>query len=243
MKKPNILCVIPARLGSTRLPRKMLAILKGRPLIEHTYLGALKSDLLDKIVVATDSEEIADVIRRLKGGVVMTDPHIQTGSDRVAAVAKLHPEADVVVNLQGDEPFVQPQMIQTLLSPYLRGENPPMATVAFPIEKKEDLSDPGIVKVVTDLKGRAIYFSRSPIPFFRSPVEPMPVMHHMGLYAYQRDFLLTYTKLEQTPLEQAEALEQLRAMEHGYWIHVSRSHLRSLEVNTAEELERAQRFV
>lgn len=211
-------------------------------MVAWTYENARRCPLLSQVVVATDDDRIADVIRNIHGDVVMTDPELPTGTDRVAAVAKLYKEADIIINLQGDEPFIQPRMLEQLVSPYLNGETPPMATLAYPLSS-EDVNNPGAVKVITDLKGNALYFSRAPIPYYRTNNVPMvPVYHHIGLYAYQRDFLLQYPTLKQTPLELTESLEQLRAIEHGYRIHVSLTDEKTLEINTPEEYEAAQTF-
>jgi len=237
----NILCVIPSRIGSTRTPRKPLLPIQGKPMIQWVYENASRCQILTKVIVATDSNEIADVIHKINGNVVMTDPALPTGTDRVAAVAEQFSDMDVVINLQGDEPFIKPKMLEQLVSPYLLGELPEMTTLAYPLNKENDYNNPGAVKVIFDLKGDAIYFSRSPIPYFRQEVT-VPVYHHMGLYAFRRDFLLSYKNLLQTPLELAESLEQLRVMENGYKIRVCLTEERTLEINTPEEYERAQTF-
>lgn len=237
----KILCVIPSRIRSTRLPRKPLLEIQGKPMVQWTYENASRCKILSKVIVATDCEEIAEVIKRCGGHVEMTDPELQTGSDRVASVAKKYPEYDVVINLQGDEPFIKPRMLEQLVAPYLAGEMPDMSTLAYKLDMEQDYHNPGFVKVITDLKHDALYFSRSPIPYFRVQVEA-PVYHHIGLYAFRRDFLLKYTTLPQTPLEQAESLEQLRAMEHGHKIRVCLTEDRTLEINTPEEFEMAQKF-
>jgi 3-deoxy-manno-octulosonate cytidylyltransferase (CMP-KDO synthetase) len=236
----QILCVIPSRISSTRLPRKALLPIQGKPMIQWVYENASRCSLLTDVIVATDSEEIAAVITSIGGKYLLTDPNLPTGSDRVAAVAEHYPHADVVINLQGDEPFIKPHMLETLVAPYLAGETPEMTTLAYPLDMSK-FEEPGTVKVITDIKGNALYFSRAPIPYFREP-GIAPVYNHMGLYAFRRDFLLHYTKLSQTPLEKAEALEQLRALEHGYKIRVCLTENRTLEINTQEEYERAQEF-
>jgi len=245
MKNAKILCVIPSRIASTRLPRKALTLIQGKPMVQWTYENASRCRTLTKIVVATDSPEIAGVITRCGGTVEMTESSIPTGSDRAAVVAQRYPEMDVIINLQGDEPFIKPQMLDELAQPFLRDEPlalaPEMATLAFPLLPHE-VSDPGVVKIVTDLNQNALYFSRSPIPYIRQQTE-IPLLHHMGIYAFRRDFLKTYTQLPQTPLELTESLEQLRAIEHGHRIRVCLTTHRTLEVNTPEELERAQTFV
>lgn len=238
----QILCVIPSRISSTRLTRKPLLPIQGKPMIQWVYENASKCKILSDVIVATDSEEIATVIKNSGGKYMLTDPNLLTGSDRVAAVAEHYPNVDVIINLQGDEPFIQPRMLEQLVAPYLAGENPEMTTIAYPLDRTSKYHDPGAVKVITDLKGNALYFSRAPIPYFRTDVSA-PVYHHMGLYAFRRDFLLQYTKLPQTPLEKAESLEQLRALEHGFKIRVCLTEQKTLEINTQEEYEQAQHFI
>lgn len=210
-------------------------------MIQWTYENASRCNLLSDLVVATDSNEIADVIHKIGGKVCMTDPTLPTGTERVAAVAEHYPDADVVINLQGDEPFIKPSMLEQLVAPYLAGESPDMTTLASPLDMTHKYKDPGAVKVITDLHGNAIYFSRAPIPYFRT-TETAPVYHHMGLYAFRRDFLMIYKNLPQTPLEKAESLEQLRVLEHGYKIRLCLTSGKTLEVNTQEEYEQAQQF-
>src|SRR6185312_13509123 len=237
----KILCVIPSRITSTRIQRKPLLPIQGKPMVQWVYENASRCKALSKVVVATDSQEIAAVIQRIGGTAIMTDPSLATGSDRVAVVAEQYPEMDVVINLQGDEPFIKPRMLEQLVSPYLAGETPEMTTLAYPLNMKTEYTNPGAVKVITDLKGNAIYFSRAPIPYFRTQ-ESAPVYHHIGLYAFRRDFLLSYKLLSQTPLEKTESLEQLRALEHGYKIRVCLTEEKTLEINTPEEYEQAQQF-
>jgi 3-deoxy-manno-octulosonate cytidylyltransferase (CMP-KDO synthetase) len=238
----KILCVIPSRIQSTRLARKPLLPIQGKPMIQWTYENAKRCPILTEVVVATDNEEIADVVHKAGGKTVMTDPQIQTGSERVAAVAEQYPDMDVVINLQGDEPFVQPKMLEQLVAPYLSGEMPDMTTLAYPLDIEAHFNWPGAVKVITDLQNNALYFSRSPIPYFRTE-GTAPVYHHMGLYAFRREFLLKYPTLPQTPLEKIESLEQLRVLEHGYKIRVCFTEESTLEINTPEEYEAAQKFV
>lgn len=237
----KILCIIPSRIASTRIPRKPLLPLQGKPMVQWVYENASRCKVLTDVIVATDSDEIADVIQGIGGKAVMTDPNLVTGSDRVAAVARYYPEMDVIINLQGDEPFIKPDMLEQLVAPYLAGEWPDMTTLAHPLNMETDYHSPGAVKVITDLQGNALYFSRAPIPFFRTS-EKAPVYHHIGIYAFRRDFLMTYTTLPQTPLEKTESLEQLRALEHGYKIRVCLTKEKTLEINTPEEYELAQHF-
>lgn len=239
------LCVIPSRIGSTRLPRKPLLHIQGKPMVQQVYEKASACSFIDKVVVATDSQEIAEVITKINGNVELTSTNIKTGTDRVASVASMYPDMDVVINLQGDEPFIKPVMLEQLISPFASDGSINMATLAFPILEESEFSNPNIVKVILDKNNDAIIFSRAAIPHKRVDIasDKLPVFHHMGLYAFRRDFLLEYTKLEQTPLEKVEALEQLRAIENGYKIKVSVTGHRTLEINNAEELAAAQSFV
>jgi 3-deoxy-manno-octulosonate cytidylyltransferase (CMP-KDO synthetase) len=237
----KILCVIPSRIASTRIQRKPLLPIQGKPMIQWVFENASRCKVLSDVIVATDSQEIANVIQAVGGKTVMTDPDLPTGSDRVAAVAELHPEMDVIINLQGDEPFIKPRMLEQLVAPYLAGETPEMTTLAYALDMKTKYYEAGAVKVITDLKGNALYFSRAPIPYFRTE-EKAPVYHHIGLYAYRRDFLMVYRNLKQTPLEKTESLEQLRALENGYKIRVCLTEEKTLEINTPEEYEEAQKF-
>jgi 3-deoxy-manno-octulosonate cytidylyltransferase (CMP-KDO synthetase) len=237
----KILCVIPSRIASTRIQRKPLLPIQGKPMIQWVYENARRCKSLSDIVVATDSEEIAGIIHKIGGKTLMTDPELATGSDRVAAVAEQYPDMDVIINLQGDEPFIKPRMLEQLIAPYLAGESPDMTTLAYPLDMKTKYHEAGAVKVITDLKGNALYFSRAPIPYFRTE-EHAPVYHHMGLYAFRRDFLMLYQTLPQTPLEKTESLEQLRVLEHGYKIRVCLTEDKTLEINTLEEYELAQQF-
>lgn len=236
----KILCVIPSRINSTRLPRKPLLPIQGKPMIQWTYENAKRCDTLTDVIVATDSDEIADVIKNIGGKVEMTDPALPTGSERAAAVAERYPDMDVIINLQGDEPFIKPHMLTQLVTPYLMGDNPDMTTLAYPLAA-DKYHSPDTVKVITDLYGNAIYFSRSPIPYYRTE-HRAAVYNHMGLYAFKRDFLLRYKNMPQTPLEKAESLEQLRVIEHGYKIRVCLTEDKTLEVNTPAEYEQAQGF-
>lgn len=239
---PKILCVIPSRLNSTRLPKKPLALIGNKPMIQWVYEAAAKCSVFSKVIVATDAQEIAHIIQNIGGSVEMTPAELQTGSDRVAYVAQKYSEYPVVVNLQGDEPFVKPEMLVSLVEPYLNGKMIPMSTLACPLDINHEYNDPNTVKVLVNKKNDAIYFSRSPIPFFRQQIESTPVFMHLGMYAYARDFLLEYTKMEQTLLEKAESLEQLRALENGIPIRVCQTPHRILEVNNQEELDLARKF-
>lgn len=237
----KILCVIPSRINSTRLPRKAVLPIQGKPMVLWSYENALRCKEFTKVVVATDSQEIADIITQVGGSVVISQEEFSTGSDRVAAVAENYPEMDVIVNLQGDEPFLRPSMITSMLTPYLTGSSPDMTTLAFPLLPNE-YDNPGIVKIVCNLKNQALYFSRANIPYQRN-ANVANLYHHLGAYAFSSNFLKIYTKLTPTPLELTESLEQLRALEHGYNITVCHTNFRTLEINTPAEYELAQHFV
>lgn len=237
----KILCIIPSRIHSTRLARKALLPIQGKPMIQWTYENARRCPLLTDVIVATDSSEIADIIQKIGGKVALTDPELPTGTERVAKVAENYPEIDVIINLQGDEPFIKPYMLTKLVEPYLQGEKPEMTTLAYPLTK-DSYQSAASVKVIADLKGNALYFSRAPIPYYRADHQA-PVYNHMGVYAFRRDFLMLYQTLTQTPLEKTESLEQLRVLEHGYKIRVCLTEEKTLEVNTQEEYEAAQSFV
>jgi 3-deoxy-manno-octulosonate cytidylyltransferase (CMP-KDO synthetase) len=236
----KVLCVIPSRINSTRLPRKPLLLIQGKPMIQWTYENALRCPLLSELVVATDSQEIADIVNNLGGKVIISDEPFLTGSDRVAAVARCYPTMDVVINLQGDEPFVQPSMLTALLAPYLAGHTPDMTTLATQL-LPEEYNDPGIVKIVSNLQQYALYFSRANIPYQRQ-TSSAPLYHHFGMYAFRSDFLQTYAALAPTPLELTEQLEQLRALEHGYQIKLCPVTSRTIEINTPEDYAKAQHF-
>lgn len=237
----KILCIIPSRINSTRLLRKPLLPIQGKPMIQLTYENAMQCKLMDDVIVATDSEEIAGIIHEIGGNVAMTSPDLKTGSERVAAVAKQYPDANVIINLQGDEPFVKPSMLESLVAPYLAGETPEMTTLARPLDQSKHYHEAGAVKVITDLNNNAIYFSRAPIPYFRTQTTA-PVYHHIGLYAFRHDFLMLYQTLPQTALDKAESLEQLRVLEHGYKIRVCFTSEETLEINTPEDYALAQAF-
>jgi 3-deoxy-manno-octulosonate cytidylyltransferase (CMP-KDO synthetase) len=239
---PHMLAVIPAREGARRFPGKPLADLDGRPLVQWVYDAAARCSAFTEVIVATDSERIAERVWGFGGEVEMTSGDHPSGTDRVAEVATRHPEADVIVNVQGDQPFATPEILGALVEPYLTGESPPMATLACPLTDPAAWDDPNVVKVVCDRRSYALYFSRSPIPH-RDPGQRTVGLHHLGLYAFTRDTVLRFPSLEQTPLERRERLEQLRALEHGIPIRVAVTERAVLEVNTADDLDQAHRLL
>lgn len=226
MARTNSLIVIPARLASTRLPRKLLLRETGRTLIEHTYHAARRATRPAGVCVATDHVEILDVVRGFGGQAELTDPFAASGTDRVAEIARRRPEFDVFVNVQGDEPELAGSTIDRVVQ--LLNEQPdvPMATLATPIRSREPLHDPACVKVVFDTRGRALYFSRSPIPHAREwddrllAESPAHFHQHIGLYAYRREFLLRLAELPPSDHERLEKLEQLRVLDAGHPIAV-----------------------
>lgn len=220
------LIVIPARLASTRLPRKLLLDETGWPLIRHTYVAASRAKRPAGLCVAADHEEIAAAVQAFGGHVEMTDPQAPSGTDRVAEVARRHPEIDLIVNVQGDEPEIAGEAIDLAVSLLASRPDAVMATLATPIRSRHKLQDPACVKVTFDDQGRALYFSRSPIPFARDwhddllTATPANFFQHIGLYVYRRDFLLRLATLPRSRCEKIENLEQLRVLEAGHEILV-----------------------
>jgi 3-deoxy-manno-octulosonate cytidylyltransferase (CMP-KDO synthetase) len=218
--------IIPARLSSTRLPRKLLRRQTGKSLIRHTYEAARGAARPVGICVATDHADIFDEVRSFGGRAEMTDPQAASGTDRVAEVARALPDADIVVNLQGDEPELSGGSIDLAIRLLEEDPDAVMSTLATPIRSRRQLEDPACVKVVFDRRGRALYFSRSPIPHPRQwgdtllSTDPARFYQHIGLYAYRREFLLTLAEMPQSELEKIEKLEQLRVLESGYPILV-----------------------
>ncbi|MDQ6987135.1 MAG: 3-deoxy-manno-octulosonate cytidylyltransferase [Mariprofundaceae bacterium] len=231
---------IPARFSSTRFPGKPLALLAGKPMIAHVVARAQEADVGD-VFVATDDERIADAVRDCGVQVCMTRADHASGTDRLAeAVADM--DCDVVINVQGDEPLIDPAAIKAVLEPFDGEPALAMATLAHPIRDEFDLNDPNVVKVVCDAAGHALYFSRSPIPFLRDEAAATP-LQHVGLYAYRRDFIMKYSTLLPSPLEQAEHLEQLRVLHHGYAIGVRIGDFHCLGIDTPEDLQRAGEYL
>lgn len=229
--------VIPARYGSSRFPGKVLAPLAGKPMIQYVYELA-RASIADECLVAVDDERVASVVRSFGGRAVMTDPALPSGTDRICAALK-GINADIVINVQGDEPLLPTSVINELIELMNRPEAYPMATVAVP-GTREALASPNKVKVVTDATGKALYFSRSMIPYLREGGRDMPVYLHWGIYAYRREVLEKFVKLPTGNLENCEKLEQLRALENGIPIQVLFSDLESVGVDTPEDLVRAE---
>jgi 3-deoxy-manno-octulosonate cytidylyltransferase (CMP-KDO synthetase) len=250
-----VVAIIPARYASTRLPGKPLARIGGKPMIQHVYESASKAKGLDRVLVATDDRRVEETVRDFGGEVLMTSKHHASGTDRLAEVARKI-KADWFVNVQGDLPFIQSETITRAVRPMRRDRSIPMGTVGTPIFDEAEWRNPNIVKVLTDREGFALYFSRSPIPYVRNGVVDLngnklrPSSkrrlwgnRHVGLYVYRRDFLLKFARLRPTALEQIESLEQLRALAYGHRIFVAAVDERSVEVDTAEDLAKAENYL
>ena len=246
-KAADFLVVIPARLGSTRLPRKPLADIGGKPMVIRVAERA-KQSLAHSVVVATDSPEIQAACDEYRIECLLTSADHPTGTDRIAEVAQLLklPSNALIVNVQGDEPLIPPELINQVASTLAEHQECAISTVAVPITDATEINNPNVVKVVLNRAGEALYFSRAPIPFVREPQVDQKTDHlrHLGIYAYRADFLQAYTRLEPAPPEQAEALEQLRALWNGYRIavHVA-SEAPPAGVDTPEDLERVRQML
>lgn len=235
----SVLAVIPARYGSTRFPGKPLAPLHGKPMIQQVYEQVAKAKRVEEVVVATDDGRIIDAIERIGGTALLTSATARSGTERAAEVARVR-SASVVINIQGDEPLVHPDMVDQLADFLQRHAAVPMVSLMTTL-RPDDLANPNVVKVVVDRDGYALYFSRAPIPHVRAHDGSPPAMwKHLGLYGYQRHFLLQFPSLEPTPLEQSEQLEQLRALEHGYKIKLLETVHDSIGVDTPEDLKRVE---
>lgn len=236
MPTPRTLAVIPARLASFRLPRKVLRDLAGRPMLAWVYEAARACPQLDHILIATDSQEVLALCRANDWPALLTSPDLPSGSDRVHAVAQLHP-ADIYVNLQGDEPLLRPEHISALLAPFA-DPAVQVTTLKTPCTP-ENISNPHAVKVVTGLNHQALYFSRATVPHNRDSTPDLTVWKHLGLYAYRAEALNRFHALAPTPLELIEKLEQLRFLEHNIPIHVAETPYDTIGVDTEEDLHRA----
>ena len=237
----NSVIIIPARLASTRLPRKLLLREKGKSLIQHTYEAARRARRPSGVCVATDHEEIAAEVRAFGGLAEMTSPDCASGTDRVAEVARRMPDVDIVVNVQGDEPELEGESIDAAVELLETRPDVMMSTLATPIRQRDKLLDPACVKVVFDASYRALYFSRSPIPHAREwddrllEADPPHFFQHIGLYAYRRGFLLSLARMPPSPLEQIEKLEQLRVLQAGHSIAVAVVTHATLGIDTPQD--------
>lgn len=237
----KVLSVIPARFGSTRFPGKVLADLGGKPIIQHVWERAVRSQS-DEVVIAVDDPKVFEAVRAFGGNAVMTSPDHPTGSDRIWEVACKR-DADIIINIQGDEPFVKPSVIDELIDSLKTDTVPDMATVVVPCSRAEFENNPNMVKVVLSADSYALYFSRSMIPFLRVGGKEMETYRHWGIYGYRRSTLERFVSLPEGKLEQCEKLEQLRALENGMRIKVIVTPYSSIGIDTAEDLAAAEKFL
>lgn len=242
----KFVAIIPARYASTRFPGKPLAVLGGKPVIQRVYEQV--SSVVNEVHVATDDERIRQCVEQFGGHAVMTRSDHKSGTDRIEEAAeKTGTTADVIINVQGDEPFIQPSQIKTLMQLFDNADTQ-IGTLGKPFDSMEAVLNPNSPKIVTDRQGFALYFSRSAIPFVRGVEQAewltrFPYLKHLGIYAYRRDVLRQVTQLPQSPLEQAESLEQLRWLENGYRIRVGLTDTETVGIDTPEDLERAEAFL
>ncbi len=240
-----IFAFIPARFQSSRFPGKPLAPIAGKPMIQHVWERAARCEAFTRVVVATDDQRIAACVEKFGGKAVMTDAAHRSGTDRIceAALKTGVRDEDIVVNIQGDQPLLEPTMITELIGPLLEDDTVPMSTLKWRMRDSSDIANTNHVKVVTDLNGFALYFSRHPIPFYRETDTEEIVFKHLGLYAYRMGFLVRYTRLPEGRLESAEKLEQLRALENGFKIKVTETSCNSTEVDVPEDIPKVEKHL
>lgn len=237
----HVVAIIPARYASTRLNGKPLLHIAGKPMIQWVYERAKKAKLTNDVIAATDDKRVFDAVRYFGGKAVMTSPEHRTGTDRIAEAAD-GLNADIIVNVQGDEPLIEPEMIDEAIRPLTNDSEIVAATLKTKIRDEAELNNPNVVKVVTDKNDFALYFSRLPVPYVRGQGKNIH-FKHIGLYVYRKDFLLKFAKMKPTPLEEAEKLEQLRVLENGYKIKVVETEHDSIGVDTEEDMERVRKIV
>ena len=241
----EIFAFIPARYDSTRFPGKPLALIAGRPMIQHVYERALLSSELSDVCVATDDERILACVQGFGGEAIMTGGEHRSGTDRITEAAQVRglEKEDIIVNIQGDQPLFEPSLIQLLVRPLVEDRSIPMSTLKCKIMSEDDIHNPNHVKVVTDRQGFAIYFSRYPIPFFRDSESTQIHYKHLGFYAFRMGFLMQYRSLAEGVLESAEGLEQLRALENGFRIKVLETTYDSIEVDVPEDVRKVEEIL
>jgi 3-deoxy-manno-octulosonate cytidylyltransferase (CMP-KDO synthetase) len=244
MSTPKVVVVIPARYGSTRLPGKPLVSLAGQPMIQRVYERAKSAQRVDRVIVATDDERIMKAVQAFGGEARMTRSDHRTGTERVAEVAA-HETGDVFVNVQGDEPLLDPTAVDTAVQALLEDPQASIATVATPIKTPGDIMDPNVCKVVLDFDENALYFSRAPVPWVRDTASKVQARHlkHLGLYVFRRDALLEYPTLPQGELERLEQLEQLRWLENGWKIRVAQVEHDAVSVDVPEDVARVEKLL
>jgi 3-deoxy-manno-octulosonate cytidylyltransferase (CMP-KDO synthetase) len=241
---PNVIAVIPARYASTRLPGKPLSPIAGRPMIEHVVERVRQAQTVTRVVVATDDDRIKTAVESFGGEALLTRADHRTGSDRVAEVAARLP-AEIYVNVQGDEPLIDPATIDAVVSEMLEDDSIQIATPCAAITRQNDIMDPNVTKVVWDFDGNALYFSHAPIPWVRDRKGDVVVKHwkHIGLYAFRRDALLEFATLPPGELERAEQLEQLRWLENGFRIHMVETQYDAVSVDVPEDIARVEQLL
>ena len=241
----NVLAVIPARYSSTRFPGKPLTSIAGKPMIECVWERARSASLVSKVVVATDDERIANAVKSFGAEAVMTRADHRSGTERVAEVAIAHPEAEIVINVQGDMPLIEPAAIDAAIEAVSADEEVRVGTLAVPITSPTDIMDPNVVKTVLDFDGNALYFSRAPIPWVRDRQDSVHAnfLKHLGLYVFRREALLEFATFPQGDLERIEQLEQLRWLENGYRIRVAETEYKTVEVDTPEDVKRVEQLL
>lgn len=241
-KKKSVVAVIPARWHSSRFPGKPLVEILGKPMIQHVYERACLSQFVADVWVATDDQKIFETVQNFGGKALFTSPSHQSGTERVAEVAQKI-SADIFINVQGDEPLIQPQAIDSLAKAMIKEPSIPMGTLKKRITRKQDVENPNCVKVVTDYNGFALYFSRSPIPYNREKNASLTYYKHIGIYAYRKEFLQKIPRLPASTLEKAEKLEQLRILENGFSIKVIETEYESYGVDTPQDLTRISQLI
>jgi 3-deoxy-manno-octulosonate cytidylyltransferase (CMP-KDO synthetase) len=241
--RSGITAIIPARMASTRLPGKPLLDLCGKPIIQWVYERTQSAGVFESVLVATPDDSIVEAVRAFGGQAVVTSIEHRSGSDRLAEVCRKMETGDIIVNVQGDEPLLDPQAVAQLASALQQDESIRMGSLMRALDESDDADDPNQVKVVVDRNGFALYFSRSRIPYVRDAGVTSQIYGHIGVYAYRRDFLLEFTSTPATMLEKAESLEQLRAVENGYRIKMIETTARPVGVDTPEDLERVRALV
>jgi 3-deoxy-manno-octulosonate cytidylyltransferase (CMP-KDO synthetase) len=244
--------IIPARFSSIRFPGKLLAVLNGKPIIQHVHEQATKAKLIDSVIVATDNDKIFNVVTEFGGKAVMTSSRHESGTDRIAEAAR-DINCDIIINVQGDEPFIRPEMIDNVVSILTEDNRAEIATLARKTTDVSEILSPNVVKVVTDSEGFALYFSRSPIPYHRDDWSSLnriehstgirEVFKHIGMYGFRKEALMKFTRLKKPRLELAEKLEQLRALDAGMKIKVGETMHDTLGIDSVEDLRKAEEWL
>ena len=239
----KVTVVIPSRYGSTRFPGKPLVDIQGKPMVQHVYERASEATFVDEVFVATDDERIESAVKRFHGKVIMTQSSHQSGTDRIAEVAR-NLTSDILINVQGDEPFISPKLIDQVASSLINDRQVKLSTAAIAFKKIEDFWSPNMVKVICDQERNAIYFSRTTLPFIDpkkvtlKDLERLGIRKHIGIYGYRRELLLQFSEWKPTPLEIEERLEQLRVLEHGVKIRVVETQHETYAIDTPQDLDK-----